>query len=237
MDGSKRNYNLKKLYFSGIKDLTVVTPSKWLAEQVKKSFFKDNIVKVINNGIDISKFKYVDSSKRKKILSKNYTHIILAVAGDWVPKKGLSVIVEMAEMKKEWMFIIIGNIPISKESFVKKDNVMLVERTESIRELAEWYSCADIFVNPTLEDNYPTTNLEAIACGTPVATFPTGGSVEIVEKTRYGTVSKEKKASSLLTAMEELIQDSPQYEDYHEMLDSKVKFLEYIQLYKEIVDR
>lgn len=236
-DESKKNYKLKKACFSKIDNLIVVTPSKWLEEQVKKSFFKENSVRTINNGIDVSKFKYVNSVKRKKILSKNYSHIILAVAGDWVPKKGLSIIVEMAQMKKEWMFVIIGNIPANKDSLIKKENIMLVKRTESIEELAEWYSCADVFVNPTLEDNYPTTNLEAIACGTPVATFPTGGSVEIVEKTGYGIVSKEKNTSSLLVAIEKMIENMPQYGEYRELLDAKVKFREYIQLYEEIADR
>lgn len=56
--------------------------------------------------------------------------------------------------------------------------IIAIPRTSNTKELAEIYTAADFFVNPTYEDNYPTVNLEAIACGTKVITYNTGGSPE-----------------------------------------------------------
>lgn len=184
LDSSKLNFNQKKELFAGIKNLTIVTPSKWLAEIVKQSFLKEYPVEVINNGIDLSVFKPQKSDFRKNHnLEEKF--LILGVANVWDRRKGLNYFIKLAEeLKDDEIIILVGITEEQKREL--PNNVFAITRTNNSQELAEIYSSANVFVNPTLEDNFPTTNLEALACGTPIITFNTGGSVEsITEKTGF----------------------------------------------------
>ena len=118
-------------------------------------------------------------------------------------------------------------------------NVLGLERTSSVRELAEYYSMADVFVNATLEDNFPTTNLEALSCGTPVITFDTGGSPESLDES-CGRIVQKGDAEGLLRAVlqekeapksrEACLKRAEQYEKYG-------RFQEYAELYHELAGR
>lgn len=176
-DKSSTVFQKKKALFSGL-DLTIITPSKWLSELVKESFLKDYPTKVINNGIDLSVFKPTDSNFRKKYNCEN-KYILLGVAFDWGEKKGLDVFIELSKrLNEQYQIVLVGtNDNIDKQL---PDNIISIHRTQNQQELAEIYTAADLFVNPTREENYPTVNMEAIACGTPVLTFNTGGSPEII---------------------------------------------------------
>jgi len=180
IDNSKYNYEKKKELFTGIKNMTIVTPSKWLAGLVKESFLKEYNVKVINNGIDLNVF----TSKDKDIFRKKYNlqdkFVILGVASIWEERKGYRYFFELSKLIDSNCKIVLVGLN-SKQLNRLPQNIIGIKRTDSVEELAEIYSAADVFVNPTLEDNFPTTNLEALACGTPVITFNTGGSVECVD--------------------------------------------------------
>lgn len=237
-DGSKRNYNFKKKYFTSIDDMVIVTPSQWLQSKVKESFLNKYNVRVINNGVDISVFKpSVDIEKKKSILSQGFKHIILGVAATWNERKGLKYILKIADKEPEWYFVIIGSI--SQKSIIKADykNVFFINRTENVQILCDWYSIADVFVNPTLEDTYPTTNLESIACGTPVVTYATGGSEEIVRISKFGEVSKERNSKSLHDSVKNVLDNAELVIAADFNLDAQVKYQEYLQLYNQIVDR
>lgn len=178
LDNSENNYLTKKELFKGVKNLTIVTPSEWLAKLVKKSFLSEYPVKVINNGIDLNVFKPTESDfKKKNSLTENF--IILGVANGWSQRKGLKYFVELARSLNENEKIVLVGLT-EKQKKGLPANIKGVTRTNNMKELAELYSLADVFLNPTLEDNFPTTNLEALACGTPVVTFKTGGSVESI---------------------------------------------------------
>lgn len=178
LDTSRVMYYKKKKWLSALKSLTIVTPSQWLAERVKQSFLSEYDIKVINNGIDISVFKPRESDFRKKYnIEEKY--ILLGVSFDWGKRKGLDVFKTLAEKldSNRYQIVLVGtndNIDAQLPS-----NIISIHRTYNQIELAEIYSAADLFINPTREDNYPTVNMEAIACGTPVITFKTGGSPEI----------------------------------------------------------
>ena len=174
-DNSTWNYNKKKELFTGL-DLTLVTPSKWLADLVKKSFLKDYEVKVINNGIDTEIFRTRESDFRKKYDLEN-KKIILGVASTWSERKGLKDFIELAKLIDDNTKIVLVGLN-DKQLKELPENIIGIKRTNTAIELAEIYSTADIFFNPTHEDNYPTTNLEAVACETPVVTYNTGGSPE-----------------------------------------------------------
>lgn len=233
-DGSERNYRLKSQLFSSISNLTIVTPSIWLKNQVIHSFFKNNDVRVINNGIDTSIFNpQRNEALRDSIFNKGYTKIILGVAATWTRRKGIFDIIKLADMERQWYFILIGDLPL-KLDWNLHNNIYSIKRTDNVKQLCELYSSADVFINPTLEDTYPTTNLEAIACGTPVVTYPTGGSKEIVEKSFYGIVSEEQSPHSMHKSIIELFNKSQLSISANFNLDRNKAFDEYLKLYQNI---
>ena len=161
-------------------DLTIITPSQWLADLVRQSFLQDYPVKVIHNGIDLSVFQPTPGNFREKYRISPDKFILLGVAFDWGARKGLDVFVDLAKRlpSERFQIVLVGtDASVNK---ILPGNLISIHRTQNQRELAEIYTAADLFVNPTREDNYPTVNMEAIACGTPVLTFRTGGSPEIV---------------------------------------------------------
>lgn len=188
-DNSKDNYLMKKDIFTGVKDLTIVTPSQWLAALVKESFLGEYSIKVIHNGINLNIFKPTESMFRKKydLLNK---FIILGVANNWNRKKGLDYFKELSNLlEKDEVIVLVGLSEKQKKELPKK--IIGITRTNNTQELAEIYSAADVFINPTLEDNFPTTNIEALACGTPVITFNSGGSKESIDKNCGFVVTKD----------------------------------------------
>ena len=178
LDKSKRNYAKKKELFTGIPNFTIVTPSQWLANLVKQSFLKEYEVKVIRNGIDTKVFKPTDSGVRQ-IYGLQDKKILLGVASAWVERKGVTDFITLSQSLGEgYQVVLIGVTEAQKKTLPKE--ILAITRTNNVQELAGWYTAADVFLNPTYEDNYPTVNLEAQACGTPVITYATGGSVENV---------------------------------------------------------
>lgn len=181
---AKRNYITKKELFINIPDMTLVTPSDWLAGLVKQSFLKDYHVVTIHNGVDISVFRPTESDIASRY-GLDGKKIVLGVAAVWDRRKGLDYLVQLADMLDDsYVVVVIGVTEEQKQKL--PENVLGLIRTNNVQELVEWYSAATVYVNPTLEDNYPTTNLEAIACGTPVISFDTGGSGE--SASIYGAV-------------------------------------------------
>lgn len=235
IDNSKIMFRLKKKWFSGVNDLTVVTPSHWLADLVKQSFLKEYPVKVINNGIDLNVFKPTHSDFRMRYGIPDGKFILLGVALGWGTRKGLDVFVEIAKRlpQDDYQVVLIGT-----DEKVKKllpPNIISIHKTHNQSELAGLYSSADLFVNPTKEDNYPTVNMESIACGTPVLTFKTGGSHEMVGE-RTGAVVPKDDVEALLKEIcrinagrlnrveEECLKQAKSF-------DMRDRFLEYINLY------
>lgn len=179
-DRSRALFERKKRLFSGL-DLTIVTPSQWLADLVKESFLKEYPVKVIHNGINLEVFRPTESDFRERygLVGKK---IVLGVAFGWGVRKGLDVFVELARrLPDEYQIVLVGTD--DKVDKQLPENIISIHRTQNQQELAEIYSVADLFVNPTREENYPTVNMESLACGTPVLTFRTGGSPEIIDET------------------------------------------------------
>ncbi len=189
IDNSENNYIRKRELFTGINNLTIVTPSKWLEGLVMKSFLKEYPLEVINNGINLEVFKPTGSNFRK-IYALEEKFIILGVATAWGKNKGLDYFVRLSKTLNESEVIVLVGL---KEEKIHKlpENIVGIARTNMATELAEIYSSADVFINPTLEDTFPTTNLESLACGTPVITFNTGGSPECIDESCGFIIEKE----------------------------------------------
>lgn len=201
LERSKRNYMLKKGLFASLGNMTIVPVSQWLEDIVKESILKGYPCHVINNGIDISVFSPLQSDLRSELGVDDKT-VLLGVASIWEERKGLQDFIKLAETLPDmYRIILIGVSDSQCESL--PNNVIGVTRTDSQKELAEYYSMADVFVNPTYSDNFPTTNLEALACGTPIVTYRTGGSPESVTE-ETGLVVDKGDFDALVKAIEEV---------------------------------
>jgi len=235
IDNSRQNYLKKQKLFNGVHDMTIVTPSKWLSSTLRKSYLKEYTSVVINNGINLDVFRPVlgKFKEKRNIKSKK---IILGVASVWDRRKGLNYFIDLSKVLNENEVIVLIGLD-SKQIKNLPYNIIGIERTNNVEELVEIYSSSDVFFNPTLEDNFPTTNLEALACGLPVATFDTGGSIEPVNNLN-GVIIKDRQAEKIIGSLrkamdlnkEDCIKSSRQYK-------SEDKFNEYIDLYKEIMKR
>ena len=235
-DRSAWLYEKKRSAFSGL-NLTIVTPSQWLAELVKESFLKDYPVVVVNNGINLDAFKPTPSDFRKKYSIPEEKCILLGVAIKWVPRKGADVFIRLAKRldPEKFQIVMVGTDDAIDRQL--PENVISIHRTANQAELAEIYTAADLFVNPTREENFPTVNMESLACGTPVLTFRTGGSPEIIdEKTGMVVDCDDEEAlyhaireivGSRMLAREDCINRGLTYDETN-------KFREYAELYDAI---
>lgn len=230
----KENYERKKRAFTGVEKLTLVTPSKWLADQTKYSFLKGYETKVINNGIDLKLFRV----KGKTDISKYHIpdkKIVLGLASTWGDRKGESDFIRLAAMlPPEYVVVMVG---LSSQKIKKlPSNVIGIEHTENVEDLVDIYNTAEIFLNLTYEDNFPTTNLEAMACGTSVLTYRTGGSPESITKesgyvvpvgdvqaVRDIVVAHRKNHQTILACRENALK-----------YDKNDRFNEYVELYTHL---
>lgn len=174
-----RNWLLKKRAFCGVKKMTLITPSKWLVDLTRESFLKDYPVEVVPNTIDTATFKPTpsDFKTRRGLVGQT---IVLGVASAWDKRKGLDDFLRLRTLLSAHYVLVLVGLTMQQIASLPK-GVMGIACTNSKKELAELYSAADWFFNPTREDNYPTVNLEAVACGCRVVTYDTGGSAETVE--------------------------------------------------------
>lgn len=217
---AKSNFFKKKSLFCGVPNMTLVTPSKWLADEVKRSFLGEYPIEVINNGIDLSVFKPTESDFRERygLVDKK---IILGVASVWEKRKGLDDFLELARiLPDEYRIVLIG--VNDKQIKSLPHNVVGIRRTNDTTELAGIYTTADVLFNPTYEDNYPSVNLEAQACGTPVITYQTGGSIE--------SVPEENVIDCMGDFVDSLI-DIDKFIVQNEGFEKNKKYQTYLELY------
>ncbi len=233
VDSSQSSYVRKKAWFSGVKDMTIVTPSKWLAGLVKQSFLKEYPVEVIHNGIDLSVFQPTESDFRKKYGLED-KFVLLCVAFVWGERKGIDVLTELAKrLNSKYKIVLVGTNEEMDKTLPKE--ILSIHKTQNQSELAEIYTAVDVFVNPTREDNFPTVNIESLACGTPIVTFDTGGSPEILDET-CGVVVNKNAVDDMQRAIERICKEKPFSEaacvKRAAQFNKNEKFAEYVALYE-----
>ena len=237
VDRTKEMWRIKRECFCGLDNVTIVTPSQWLGKLVKQSFLGDYPVRIIHNGINLEVFRPIVSSFREKYGIAKEQHMVLGVSLGWNERKGLDVFVSLAKkLPGDYKIVLVGTD--SKVDKCLPSNVISIHRTQNQTELAEIYSAADVFVQTTREENYPTVNMEAIACGTPVLTFRTGGSPEMLDDSCGAVVpcddidALEKEIVRICTASpylkEQCLVKSKEF-------DQNMRFKEYIELYETII--
>lgn len=239
-DRSERNYFLKRKLFNSVKNLTIVPVSYWLGEIVKKSFLREHKMQVIQNGIDINVFSPRDNNDEiKQKYNIGQKTMLLGVASTWDTRKGFEDFLKLqAIIDSEAIIVLVG---LNRQQIKKlPQGIIGISRTENVLQLAELYSAADVFVNPTWEDTFPTTNLEALACGTPVVTYRTGGSVESVSFDT-GFVVEQGDVNAIWQAVEWIREKGKGFyskncrERAEKSYNKKDRFKEYIQLYSELL--
>ena len=239
-DRSKRNYRDKKEAFNSLGDkLIIVTVSEWLRDEMRSSFLGGCRFKVIHNGIDLNVFDVkgpeTDLAKGKKI--------ILGVASIWLKEKGLDDFKKLAGMlDNDEVIVLIGKMSEQQRESLPQ-SIITLERTSDIHELASLYRSATAFVNPTWQDNYPTVNMEATACGTPVITYRTGGSPESVVDGQTGFVVEQGDIDGILSALRKI--ESSDREEWRERCRALAlkefgktdRYSDYITLYESLTTR
>ncbi len=234
-DTSISMWKRKKRWFTNVSDMTLVCPSKWLANLAGESFLKDYPIQVIANGIDIEMFRPTEGDFRSRY-SLEDKKLVLGVSYDWNTKKGLDTFVKLAkQIPENYRIILVGTN--EKIDAILPENIVSIHRTANQQEMAEIYTAADVFVNPSREENYPTVNMEALACGTPVVTFRTGGSPESIDTT-CGCVVDVHDIDALEKAIIRVCEEKPYPAEAclkkaaeH---DHKLRYKEYMELYERI---
>lgn len=190
IDNSYWNYKRKKQLFTNVPNMSLITPSQWLADQVKQSYLKDYQVEVVHNKIDLSLYKTLGEPDKSSIceqIREKYgipkgKQMILAVASKWTDRKGMNdfLVLDQKLDHEQQRLVMVG---LEKEQLSKiPETVIGIERTDNRQELVALYNLADVYVNLTYEENYPTVNLEAEACGTDVITYDAGGCRETIHR-------------------------------------------------------
>ena len=201
LDGSRRNYAMKKALFTSLERLTFVTPCDWMKGPLGRSFLSAYPSRTIYNGVDLDTFRPTEKGLRKRYGLEG-KKVVLAVASDWDRRKGLPYLTEAQRALGDgYRFVAVG---LDREQIADLPAPMLgLPSTADVAELAAWYTTADCVANSTLEDNMPMVNLEALACGTPVAVFRTGGCPEAVDDT-CGAVVEKGDGAGLQSAIRRL---------------------------------
>ena len=224
------NWVKKKELFSGV-NMTIVTPCNWLARITKKSFLKEYPIEVIYNGIDDNVFRYLKSDFKTKY-NIDDKKIILGVASEWTERKGLRDFIQLNNLidKKIYKIVIVG--VNKKQKRALPNDIIVIERTENIEELVQIYSAAYVYYNPTYEDNFPTTNLEALSCGTPVITYETGGSIEPIDQNGY--IIKTGNINEVVKKLDEV--NNLKKITLRDIFKKETMIKEYVSLYKRIIN-
>lgn len=235
LDGSRRNHRAKKKWFGQLKNLTFVAPCTWMTKPLQASYLGHYPVKVIFNGVNLEIFHPTASNLRHRY-GLEEKKVFLAVAAEWDARKGLAYLMQAAEkLDDSYRIVAIG---LSEEQIHRLPSNMLgLQHTANAEELAAWYTTADCLINPTLEDNMPMVNLEALACGTPVAVFETGGCPEAVDET-CGIVVPQGNVDMLCQSAIKLANEKEQRTQSCVrralQFDARSTFRAYLELYKEL---
>src|SRR5690554_899943 len=239
IDRSEKNYILKNELFNSLSNLTLVPVSQWLSDILKDSFLQKYPSSVINNGINTSVFKPFGNNEFRERYGLQNKFILLGVAGIWSQRKGLEDFIELSKtLGADYQIILVGLTRKQKDQLPVE--ILGIERTESVEELAELYASSDVYINTTYEDTFPTTNLESLACGTPVITYNTGGSPESIDEST-GIVVEQGNISKLVEAIRVIKDNGKQY--YSDACVNRVnrlykkedRYKEYIDLYESLI--
>jgi len=240
LDRSYRNFEQKKDTFLSLNRLTLVPVSQWLQRQLQQSFFKHTPTRLIYNGIDtnvFSKQKEVNWIKKKYAIPEQCA-IVLGVASNWY-RKGLPDFLQLASLLPPSIRIVLVGLNKQEQKLAARAGIVGISRTDNLHELCSLYSVANVYFNPTWEDTFPTTNLEAMACGTPVVTYKTGGSPETITTGTGLAIGKGDIQTAAIEIGRLCQQPATTFEDVCRQrivrhFNKEERFSEYLELYSKL---
>ncbi len=238
-DQSSWNQKRKIKAINSVKNLTLVPVSNWLGDIMRESLIKNASIQVIHNGIDLKKFKPVESDIKKKLCIDNDKITVIGLATGWDERKGYSDFVKLANTNL-YNVIMVGNIDVDSSNL--PSSIIHIKHTDSQQQLAMLYSAADVFINPTYSDNFPTTNIEALACGTPVVTYKTGGSPEAIDE-NTGIVVERGNLNELINAINTIVEQKSKFNSYacrkraEAEFEMSNQYCKYIELYNNLIKK
>lgn len=241
IDNSPKNFKEKKELFTTIDNLTIVTPCQWMANIVRNSFLGDKRIEIIYNGVNLEVFKPATKEEIENLrasLGIGNKKIFLGVASIWDNRKGLQDFIRMSSYLNEDELVVLVGLN-EKQIASLPHNIKGIKRTENVSQLSSAYSAASAFLNPTYVDNFPTTNIEALACGTPVITYDTGGSPEAVDEITGVIVEKEEYRKMLFEARKLSEMDENTLKSFCraraiDYFNSTQRFKDYADLFKKL---
>lgn len=235
-----KNLSDKKNWMEKIDNLTVVTVSEWLKGIALQSHLKKRNVQAIYNGIDTQVFCPKEVSSLRKEYGCEGKVVLLGVASSWGQHKGLAEWFNLAkQLDSKYTVMLVGlqkhQIPANAPA-----NVIALGRTESDRELADYYNMADIFINMSYEETFGLTTAEALACGKPVIVMDATANPELVTKDT-GIVVPNRETQTLQQAIETI--EEKGLDSYtsacvtraRTCFDQQVMARRYIEAYAEIL--
>lgn len=194
-DRTKKLWKDKKQLFSQIQNLAVIGVSDWITNEAKQSFLSTaKIIRRIYNWIDLDVFKPVDTTKLRENLKVQRQFIILGVSSGWGINKGLNDFIKLAGLiDSEYKIIIVGEM---KDDIELPSNILHIPQTNDVKQLVEYYSMADVFVNFSLEETFGKVTAEALSCGTPAIVYNSTASPELIGE-GCGYVAKQNDISEV----------------------------------------
>ncbi len=232
LDRSTRNHKLKKKLFTSLNNVTLITPSQWLADVTKQSYMGKYEIHPIPNGVDLEVFKPTESDFRKKYGLEN-KKIILGVASAWGKNKGTDEFAALAQtLGDDFKVVMVG----VNENLAKTlpNEILAFPRTQTVKELAEIYTAADVFLNPSRQETMGLTTVEAMACGTPVVTSNCTAVPEVVDE-NSGIVCENLEIETIKSAiLEVLSKNYPNTRKRAEQYEKQKQYLKYLNQYEKL---
>lgn len=231
-DNSKKNYKKKKDIFTGVKNLTIVTPSSWLKGEVEQSFLSEYEVFAIPNGIDLESFKPNSNVKIRNKYGLDDKKIILGVASAWSNRKGLTDFVKLSRIINDDYKIVLVGVD-EQQKIMLPEEILALSSTNSKEELCELYSSAYVFLNPSREETMGLTTVEALASGTPVIVYNLTALPEVVDTSCGFVVNDINDVISVLPKIKNIDKHNCIFKA--QQYDKEKMFKKYIEIYKDMV--
>lgn len=237
IDRSRKNHLDKKKYFLLPEKIEIVTVSNWLNRIIGMSFLSNYPRTTIHNGINLNVFQPVQDSILREQYGLQNSIILLGVASKWTENKGLGDFIALSkELDAQERIVLIG----LSSSQIKNlpENIIGLERTQNIEELASWYSMADVYINTSVEESFGMTTVEAMACGTPVVVYDATACPEMVNE-KVGEVVAKNNVDELHKAVKSILsKGKPEYSrNCRELVEKNFnkndRFRDYLSLYKK----
>lgn len=173
-------YQIKYRLWKDYPRLAVVGVSKWITQTAEQSMMqKASTFFTIYNWVDRETF-YPRTTFNPRLSSiSEYRYVLLAAAVSWPASKGLTDLLQIAQtLGNDYLLIIVGRV--SEKDKKSLSNVIYWGRTSNVDEMAQLYSFADVFVNPSRLETFGKVTIEAMACGTPAVVYDTTACTELV---------------------------------------------------------